>query len=182
MLVGLSGKAGSGKDETGYVLEAYGFLKVSFAAKLKRVAQDVFGLSRAETSDRALKELVVSRWGLSPRRIMQEVGKKMREIHQDIWVSCLDELIAQGVSRIVVTDVRFPNEAYKIRDIGGEIWRIERPGAGSLTGSDDESETALDQWPYDVVLYNDSDLSELARKVGDIVARRGWNNGKAEAL
>ena len=62
-----------------------------------------------------------------------------------------------------MTDVRFPNEAQRIKDLGGVVWRVKRPGVGPANYH--ESETALDDWPFDAVLENDGNLVDLSLKV-----------------
>jgi hypothetical protein len=65
---------------------------------------------------------------------------------------------------LVVTDVRFPNEADAIRQAGGVVVRIERPGVGPHTdpgGWVHESDVALDHYDFDVTVKNDGTIEEL---------------------
>lgn len=69
---------------------------------------------------------------------------------------------------MVVTDVRFPNEVRLIRERGGQIVRVERPG---LPQTDLHiSETALDALVADYPVLNDGTVSDL-HALADIVAR-----------
>lgn len=57
----------------------------------------------------------------------------------------------------VVTDVRFPNEAQRVKDLGGVVWKIDRevPGAG-----DHPSEQMLDPELIDLIIDNNGDLED----------------------
>lgn len=116
------------------------------------------------------------------RRLLQALGVACRNrIGPDVWVDAVmrqyDELQSTpnpdmpGFSQIVpvvITDVRFPNEAEAIIARGGQVWRIERPGHGPVNGH--ESETALDRWGHFYGwLYNDCDLDALRRMIDKVV-------------
>jgi len=62
-----------------------------------------------------------------------------------------------------ITDVRFPNEAKAIKDKGGIIVRIERPGFGPV--NDHFSETALDNYQFDYTINNDGDFEKLYESI-----------------
>lgn len=76
----------------------------------------------------------------------------------------------------VITDVRFPNEAKRIKDLGGQIWKIERVGAGA---GEHASEQELDGDLINWVIDNNEDISGLAMSVdvllSDIVQERAIN-------
>ena len=50
------------------------------------------------------------------------------------------------------TDVRFPNEAQKIKDLGGVVWRIEREGVAPVNSH--ISEYAILDYPFDAKIPN----------------------------
>lgn len=58
----------------------------------------------------------------------------------------------------VITDVRFLNEAERIKDLGGQVWRLERN-----TGASDEhvSEQELPGNMIDIVIDNNGTMKEL---------------------
>lgn len=173
-LIGLSGKAGSGKDTFAKFLEPFGYIRISFADPLKTVAKLIFGLTEGQVTDPRAKEEEDLRWGMSPRRIMQEVGKKMREIHSDVWLRQAlarinDERINNDRHNFVITDVRFPNEADVIRSLGGVLVRIERAGVASPTGASDDTETALDKYKFDLYICNNGSLEDLRMQAGYLV-------------
>ena len=75
--------------------------------------------------------------------------------------------IVSGPCNWIFTDCRFPNEAQAIKDRGGVIIRIDRPGVGPV--NDHPSETALDDWDFDYKILNASDLESLKQTVSVIL-------------
>ena len=60
---------------------------------------------------------------------------------------------------IVVADVRFPHEANAIREMGGQIWKVER---SSLENADiHSSELDLETIKPDVLMTNNGSLEDL---------------------
>lgn len=62
----------------------------------------------------------------------------------------------------VITDCRYPNEAQRVLDLGGEVWEIVRPG---LTSDGHSSEQPLDRDLVTVSISNDSTIQRLSEKV-----------------
>lgn len=74
-----------------------------------------------------------------------------------------------GVDILVVTDVRFENEAARIIALGGEVWEVRRP---TLEHSDAHaSEQPLPDRQIDYVIVNDSNLSVLANRTWEALSR-----------
>ena len=67
----------------------------------------------------------------------------------------------------IFTDCRFPNEAQAIKDRGGYIIRIDRPGIKPV--NDHPSETALDDWEFDYKIYNNGDLVTLCQSIETVM-------------
>lgn len=65
---------------------------------------------------------------------------------------------------VVVTDVRYPNEAQRVRELGGQVWEIIRPG---LNSDGHSSEIPLPRELVDLVIDNDGTLEDLSAKVVD---------------
>ena len=66
-------------------------------------------------------------------------------------------------SNWIITDCRFPNEAEAIKDRGGIIIRVDRPGVEPVNAH--PSETALDNLDFDYRIANVSDLVALKQTV-----------------
>ena len=107
----------------------------------------------------------------SPRQIMQWWGTDYRrQQRDDYWVSvthlCISDLLSQRIARrIVVTDIRFSDEADLVRrTYGGHIWKIERDGIDIAQGSH-ISETTGSAFRPDVVINNSHSIGHLQARV-----------------
>jgi hypothetical protein len=139
MIIGICGLIGSGKGSVGDILVEQGYTKVSFADKLKDGVATIFGYDRAmlegDTDEsRSWREQTDEFWSketgrtITPRIVLQEFGTDcMRNGYYDgVWVSLLKQQILDNPGDYVIPDVRFRNEQDMIRELGGEIWRVQR--------------------------------------------------------
>jgi len=177
MIIGISGKARSGKDAIAtYLTTEHGFQRRALADSLKDAARSIFGWDDDHVHG-TLKETVDRFWGFSPRWALQKMGTEaMRDnFSEDVWIRSLRKYIDTHSGKpFVVPDVRFPDEAQAIRDWGGILIRITRPGIEPVGIDGHVSETALDDWrDWDFVVDNDGDLSDLWQKVDDMVSKVG---------
>jgi hypothetical protein len=67
-----------------------------------------------------------------------------------------------GTSAVAFTDLRYPNEAQRILDLGGEVWEIIRPG---LSSDGHASETPLPRELVSRRIRNDGHLLNLRYEV-----------------
>ena len=144
--------------------------RVAFAAPIKRVVEIL--LDRLGSDGYSLvhedKESIVFELGVSARHMMQTLGTEWGRacIHPDFWVMIArveaQRIMADGRS-VVIDDVRFPNEAAMIRDLGGELWRIDRPGVAY--SGDHSSEGALEDVTPDRVIVNDGTIDQLKERI-----------------
>lgn len=194
-LIGLTGRKRSGKDTfAARLIERHGYERVSFADPLKAAALaldpliDGFSTFRVTTADgygtfdplnRRLSEVVAEEgWEAAKerpevRRTLQRLGVAIRDhVDRNAWLNAAADTIAGhrifDGTPVVVTDVRFPNEAEWIRSAGGSLVRIVRPGLD--TSDEHVSETALDTWPTDYTVDNGRELVDLYH-LADAIAR-----------
>lgn len=165
-LIGLGYRARAGKDTVGAILEnSFGYEPISFAYKLKVLC---YGL--AETDDFAddFKENI-QLCGLTGRQLLIAVGKALREhVSPNVWIETADLPGAVDYfDRVVVTDVRFPNEAAKIKELGGILIEVRRPG---LPDDLDETETAGAAIKWDHTIVNAGSLEDLEVMVATLLA------------
>ncbi len=105
------------------------------------------------------------------RRLLQELGMAGRmHLYPDVWsnvtVTEAAERVAAG-SNVVITDLRFADEARLIREFGGSLYRIDRPGVPRL---DHRTESALDDWDgWDGVIANDGSEEDFVDTVRALV-------------
>ena len=162
-VIGLTGQRGCGKDTAAAALVALGFRHIKFAAALKQMIRALLDYAGASPEDinrmieGDLKEAPsAGLGGATPRHAMQTLGLEWgREmLHPDLWADAAMGRCARLGCHIVISDVRFPNEAAMIREgLGGEVWRIVRPGAG---GDSHPTETEMRRIRADRTLRNDA--------------------------
>ena len=112
---------------------------------------------------------------LTPRILLQllgtECGRKI--IHPNIWIN---STLGNGVKfnnmeiypNIIVTDVRFQNEADAILEKGGIVIRLNRES--DLPISTHESETSLDAYnKFSYVIDNNGSIEELILNIKNIL-------------
>lgn len=173
-LIGLMGKKRSGKDTFASVLvESYGYTRVAFADPLRDALYRMDPIVDWDHCDDggintySLSEVVdFFGWEKAKdtvpeiRRLLQTFGTDaIREIDEGFWVRAAVDSIEAVEGPVVVTDVRFPNEADAIRKLGGLLIRITRPG---YDGDGHPTETALDDYRPDLIVPNTEGIEELS--------------------
>ena len=164
-LIGLTGHARSGKDSVSSVLvDDYGFTRVSFADAIRDVAY--------LTDPHVIRPLVdtygweAAKGEPGVREFLQDLGMAVRLVlGPDTWVdAALPQFRSErDMPLTVVSDVRFPNEVAAIRECGGVIWQVVRPGVSAVNGH--ESEHALSDLIPDRVIRNSGTLEDLRTEV-----------------
>ena len=164
-LIGITGRAHTGKDSAGaHLVRQYGFCRAAFADALKDMLEQMLaeaGEDHAWLHQPSRKNVVIPRLGVSAWQMMQTLGDWGCGLHPEWWVRLLalrvgyasaPEQAAPVHDRIVVTDVRFPNEAAWIRALGGQLIRLRRDQAPGVRHHC--SEQHVDQLEVDVDLWN----------------------------
>lgn len=168
-LIGIAGKARSGKDTAAqYLLNKLGadWYSASFADPMKEML-NVIGV---DTGDN-FKDLPVNQYGVSTRYMLQTLGTEWGRnlIDSNFWVDVFANMNAYQC--VIVPDVRFENEADLIREFG---FLIHIKGRGGIDG-DHVSEQALTVKPGDIVIANNGTLPELYAKLDSIDLDREVN-------
>lgn len=162
-IVGVSGKAGSGKDFLAkHVLAARGYKPFALAWALR--AQ---GYARLAPSNTATYDMVYHDKPPLIRDFLQQLGTEQgRDVFgQEYWVlqaeAWMETLARAGYgNKFVITDVRFPNEAQFVRDLGGKLIRMAGRRADLGAAAEHVSETALDSYiGWDAVLHNEAGMT-----------------------
>lgn len=187
-LIGLIGKKRTGKDTFASVLvERHGYERVALADPLREAAlaldplMGTFPLSDngiVRTREWRLSDVIEAiGWENAKdyvpevRRTLQRLGtESIRSLDDQFWIRTafkkIDALREAGTP-VVVTDVRYPNEADTIRNRGGYLARIVRNLPGS--GDSHASESALDDYRENLRVPNNgskSDLEYMAHSLG----------------
>lgn len=185
MLIGVTGYAQHGKDTTGSFLEEhYGGQKVAFADQLRSLAMYVDPWVRPyDPRFQSPKDVSALRYSELLDAVGYENAKRFPEVRQflvdlgigvrmylgeDAWVKALELRIMPAVvagANVVVTDVRFPNEAEFIREYG-KLLRVERPGVEAVPHGSD-AEKYIPDLPVDqhVVAHSEDQLRRLVDSV-----------------
>ena len=137
-IIGLTGTAGSGKDTVRAMLEDhFGFTGLAFADPIRAMVGALLKETEAGPewmTDRVLKESTIPAIGTSYRHLAQTLGTEWgRSIEPEFWLRIararVQALQDRGERCIVISDVRFTNEAEWIHALGGQVWRISRLSA-----------------------------------------------------
>lgn len=181
-LIALCGAAGAGKDTVADMLPAR---KLAFADTLYREVAAAWGVEQyvlrcRETKelstellavdlcgDRRFREDFAKHWQdlpRSPRQILQWWGDYRRAQDRKYFVDATTLAIVDCLDDVVITDVRFPNEAAMVRQLGGQIWQIKRPGY-EAGGTGHASDTDGSEFEPDLVVTNGGSLEDLRATV-----------------
>ncbi|MEG1038898.1 MAG: hypothetical protein RSE32_14465 [Comamonas sp.] len=189
-LIALCGAAGAGKDTVADMLPAR---KLAFADALYREVAEAWGVEQHVLRCRETKETPTALLALamaqsesfhaawkrtiggdsldprSPRQILQWWGDYRRAQDPEYFVRRAEHEITTRWhlgEDTVLTDVRFPNEAALVRQLGGQLWQIRRPGY-EAGGTGHASDTDGCEFRPDVVRENFGSLDDLRRTVLD---------------
>jgi len=176
-IVAFGYKKGVGKSTAGKFLAT--FLKIenpdlkikqiSFAAKLKDISYQLYswaGIKRGVyyESHYQEKEFILPRLGLSPRQIWIGVGNKLREVYKNTWINFA--LFGIKADIIIITDLRFCNEAAAVLETGGRLIKINRH---NITQGTDPAEIDLDSWSeWHDIIDNGGSLQDLNSTIEQI--------------
>lgn len=171
-VIGMSGYAQSGKDTIGKMLSEVGFERASFA---DRIRESLYALDPKISEDERISDAVNEKgWELAKtstpevRALLQRLGSEVGRdlLDENLWVTMTLRKVEDG-AKVVVTDCRFPNEAEAIKRLGGEMWRVTRPGCVPVNNH--PSETALDDWKFDHYFVNDGTVEDLKQQVDKVL-------------
>jgi hypothetical protein len=122
---------------------------------------------------------------MTGREFLQKLGTDaLRDkLHPNVWINALfadyttdmsgysDRMSGADIEDLypnwIITDCRFSNEALAVKDHGGIIVRINRPGIDAVNAH--PSETGLDTWAFDHVITNEGSKEELLAKVATML-------------
>jgi len=180
LLIGLSGKSGSGKSTAAaYLVARHNFVEVAFADRLKQVAAMMFNFNWRQLYGDQQDEVDQVLWR-TPRECLQRLGDLGRELWPEIWVAHTVKQVSKWLERghaVVVSDVRFLNEAKALKQMGGVLVRLVRPGSPNPAGLPEHaSELELDDWTdyWDFTYVNQADLAALEAFLDGLLAQALW--------
>jgi hypothetical protein len=196
-LIGISGKAGHGKDSVAKAIEQcfiddgtkMEILTIKFADKLKDITAELLDINEFFMEDQVAKNKELHHMGgITARKALQFMGTEIgRNIYEDIWVYhylkdvgrffALSNMAANCIC--LTTDVRFENEYKAIKNYKSKLWKVKkvlvrvvRPGFSYDIDNNHPSETGLDHiddWDYKIIANNMAELVEETKKVYKLI-------------
>ena len=172
MIIGLCGFKGSGKDTVAaYLVKNHEFERRAFADPMKRSIAALFDIPFQEVEwlkvsrenfvwiekDGVAEPTAKMNW----RQFMQRFGTEShRDIFgEDFWLEYTLPSNGHYHGRlIVITDVRFSNEAKRVKELGGRIWFVDR--VTDRSSFDPHASENLD-FGTDFMLPNNGTLDDL---------------------
>lgn len=192
LLIGISGPNVGRRIVARCLNQRYRFKTADVSGPIRQSVRHIFSLTKEERNEE-MRDSIISPWKMSPRQmsIMVEMVLE-REIHQDIWLLSLkrriQKLIAEGNTRICVSDIRKEKYAHMIRCLGGAIWHVNNhpPSPQTLTlkkpGNQTRAKLFLKRCPQDHVLVNNGTIDDLLMEVDKIMAKAGVLPRRSRAI
>lgn len=189
-LIGLAGPARAGKDTVANILADYkGYQTYALATPLRRALTQLLPPktgSKYFTDE--FKTTEIPRLGRSLRYCLQTLGTEWGRtlIHTDLWLMHLDDQISALKEYVpespglVVSDVRFDNEAKAILDRGGEVWLITRPVDSTETWRTHASENGISKELVTRYITNEGTLADLLEKVLEQLGATDTEEGESD--
>lgn len=174
-LIGLAGPKGSGKDTAATVIQSLrqGYHSYALADPLKRAVQTIFDWPSHMLDDPSYKETLDEFYGVSPRYAMQTLGTEWRDMVQpDLWLLRADKYLQkkeeEGLATgVIITDIRRDFEAEWLRDRGGIIFCLDRPGADY--SGEHITEQGISEPLKDAYIYNHQDVPYMERQLESLL-------------
>lgn len=176
-IIGISGKKGSGKDTFAQFLKEElekqlgKTVKVdSFAANLKYCCALISGQPDYLFCNQDMKDRKAGFLNFTNRELMQKFGDLTRSLDKDIWIKSLFNkylYLDNPPEYLIISDVRFKNEAEHIKKLDGILIRIE---SDRVKEDNHISEIELDNYSkFDLEISNNKSLTleELKSKAND---------------
>ena len=161
MIIGISGKSGSGKDYVSNILQSillneYGeyYIIDKFARKIKEALSVLFEINIKQFEEQSFKSEKIYK-DFTCRDLMILLGNHFgrASIDKDFWIDLLFN--SNKSNNIIISDVRFKNEFKSIKDRGGLIIRVESDECNNI---DNISEKDLDDYQFDYIITNNKYL------------------------
>jgi len=130
--------------------------KIPFAWKLKQICHDLYawdGMREPEFYDtldgEKFRDIPLPTIGKTPVEIWVAMGTPAvrQNVYERTWIDFLLKSDHQ-CDILVVPDVRFPNEVSAIRELGGTVQKIVRPGYGPRNTVADKALLGYRDWDY----------------------------------
>jgi len=192
-IIGLCGYKGSGKDTIADMLVINdNFIKIAFADFIRNALKELFDWDDSNFSQEK-KELPDEYWGVTPRKMCQELGTEFLRFHCNDLISkdfklpngdnysstfhikrinkeVIKLLELNKKTNIIFSDIRFQDELDYVKKLGGKIIRVSRDDIKKNSYSLHISEKNIYELNnVDYELNNNGTIKDLSKKVNIIV-------------
>lgn len=177
IIIGIAGGKRSGKDTAAkFLVDNFEFNQISFAKPLKRhlyilnpwvKSDDGFTVLRYQSIIDSIGEDRAKEEYKEVRRLQQIYGTEVirDEFGVDAWVDLAFKKIEEkGLERVVVSDVRFPNELYAISQESNSFL-IKIKSSRVKSGDSHASEQDLPDKAFDFIIENNGTVEEYLEQV-----------------
>lgn len=170
-LIAFTGKSGSGKDTAAmYLVKKHFFLRYGFADPIKAALNTLFGWRAGDWLRPGWKEEEDAYLKFSPRKAAQTLGTEWgrQMLRKDIWL-CLADMMYSSLDTVgevrgmVISDLRYDNEASWVKRMGGEVYQLIRPSATEVRKH--TSEEGVHPSYIDDTLWNNGSVEDLYKAV-----------------
>ena len=184
ILIGITGKKGHGKDTIAeHLVKKHNYIQLSFAQPLKEVCKTLFSFTDEQLYGDH-KEIKDKYWGISPREAFQYIGTDLfrnniknllPHVENDFWIICLQsklDFLKNNCDdiKIVISDVRFVNEANFIKKNDGLLIKVIRNFDNNKTNYNDHiSETTISDINADIDIHNNNTINNLYNDIDEII-------------
>lgn len=186
ILIGLTGKKFHGKDTAALLIKencnSNNVSFLSFAEPIKKALSIVHCIPEICFNEPNLKEIPMKELNnKTPREMAQWFGTDIyrNQFDQNIWLTNMSKRIKNCDSDIIiVTDVRFDNEAQIIKDLGGKIILVDASERVSYKTDNHASENGISNEYIDDILYNNTSIKDLKNQINDYfnkIKNEGYN-------
>lgn len=175
MIIAFTGQPGAGKSTAAQIIQnelGQRARIISFADPVYKILEAVYTGYEIDFELHRQKKIIIKNalpdmYGNSPRDLLRAIGDFGRtKIHPDVWVDIamreIDIYRDNGV--VIIDDLRFPNELYRLMDRGAKVYEIVRPG---IAKSEHFSDNALKSHFFDKIL--NTTYAELQKQIAEII-------------
>ena len=172
MIIGISGKMGSGKDTAGKII--YDILKpnceiIHFADPLKDLCINYLGLSHDDVYTENGKKQFNDFWKMTNREILQKVGTDAfrNGFDENVWVKITElKILSNTNCNFIIPDIRFDNEAEMVIKHHGIVLNIERNNGNN---NNHISEQGISNNLITANIENNGSVEELKEKISEVI-------------